>query len=162
VQFKLGKDAVAYFGTVRATWGTLDADGYSHAAAAPSGLTAINKLKDLTLNLDKGSADVTTRGNNGFTAEAVTLKTAEITGVMIYDPTDAGVSVILKSYFTDSVVPFAFLDGDKATAGTTGLWADCQVHKLEKGEPIDGAQTLNVTIKPTLTAVPPEWIKVGA
>ena len=59
---RIGLKAKAYFlstGT-RATWGAADANGMA-AGPAPDNLTEMTNVRDLTLNLSTGEADVTTR-----------------------------------------------------------------------------------------------------
>ena len=71
---KLGMNAKMYYLTgTRATWGAADADGI-HGGAAPSGLTELGNVRDVTLNLEQGEADVTTRSNDGWRATEPTLK----------------------------------------------------------------------------------------
>jgi len=47
-------------------------------------------VKDLTLNLEAGEADVTTRGNAGWRATVATLKDGSIEFEMVWDMADAG------------------------------------------------------------------------
>lgn len=156
----LGKDAHCYYATSRATWGSLGTDGFTHEGAAPAGLTELTNIKDLGMPINKDQADVTTRANNGWKATLPTLKDAEITFDMVYDTSDAGMVQLQKSFFTDSNIAIAVLDGAKATVGTRGFWMDCQVTKFEKQEPLDGAQMVSVALKPGYSAVAPEAVKV--
>lgn len=162
---KLGAAAKLYrlsTGT-RATWNaTLDADGFSHVGAAPAGLDEVPNCKDVTIPLEDDKADASTRGNNGFKAYLQGLTDAAITISMIYDPADPDLQAFLKAKMTKTPIPLAILDGDKATLGTQGLWADFAVFKFEKQEPLEGAQMVNVEIAPAYSAVGPEWVKVGA
>lgn len=50
----------------------------------------LTNVKNVTLNLQKGEADVTTRANNGWKATAATLKEGSIEFEMVWDPSDAG------------------------------------------------------------------------
>ena len=47
------------------------------------------------------------------------------------------------------------MDGAVATAGSQGLWADCQVLEFTRDEPIDDVMSVKVTVKPTYSANPP-------
>jgi hypothetical protein len=156
----LGLNARLYSATTRATWGALGTDGYTHEGAAPAGLAAINNVKDLTLPIETGEADVSTRGNNGWEASLATLKKGELTFNMVYDTGDAGMLLIQKSYFLNANLPLAVLDGDKATSGTRGIWADWMVTKFEKTENLADAQMVSVSLKPAYSAVGPEPVKV--
>jgi hypothetical protein len=65
---KLGMDAKAYYGEAGAT-----------------ATTELTNIKDLTLNLETGQADVTTRGNQGWRATIATLKDGSVEFEMIWD-----------------------------------------------------------------------------
>ncbi len=51
---------------------------------------ALNNTKDVTLSLETGEADVTTRANNGWRATVATLKEATVEFEMVWDTADAG------------------------------------------------------------------------
>lgn len=158
---KLGMNGKMYFlstGT-RATWGTADSDGINQGSA-PANLTELSNAKDVTLNLDEGEADVTTRGNNGWRATEPTLKDGSVEFEMQYDSADAGFAKILGAWLQRTVIAMAILDGDKAVAGTMGLWADFKVISFSKSEPLEEGQTVSVTIKPAYSTVAPEWVRV--
>ncbi|OQA81987.1 MAG: hypothetical protein BWY31_03485 [Lentisphaerae bacterium ADurb.Bin242] len=46
--------------------------------AGTTGATEVKNVKDLTLNLESGEADVTTRATNGWRASVATLKEASL------------------------------------------------------------------------------------
>ena len=52
--------------------------------------TELSNVKNVTLNLQKGEADVTTRANNGWKATAGTLKEGSIEFEMVWDTSDTG------------------------------------------------------------------------
>lgn len=165
---KLGLDAKIYYlsngtaGTVgsRSSWGTATL-GIS-GGAAPANLTEITSARNVTPTINKGQADVSTRGNNGWKATLGTLKDASLELEAIYDMTDLGQLLLVQSFFTNANVPIAALDGSKSTVGVYGLWADWQVVDLNKGEPLEEGQTATYTLKPGLSSVAPEWVKVTA
>lgn len=156
-------DAKMYFlstGT-RVTWGTADSDGI-HEGAAPSSLTELDNVRDVSLNLEVGEADVTTRGNNGWRAFEPTLKDGGVEFEMIHDPADAGYAALLGAWLNGTTIALAVLDGDKATADVTGLWADFKVMNFSKTEPLEEGQKVSVTVKPGKSDVAPEWVRVTA
>ena len=158
----LGLDAKLYYLStgVRATWGTATAG--IHTAAAPSNLAEIESVRDVTVNIEKGEADVSTRGNNGWKANLGTLKDGSIDVVAIWDKEDAALLAVLSAFLTNANIAIAALDGAEDVVGTQGLWADMQVMNFTKGEPLEEGQTVNFTLKPALTSVAPEWVKVSA
>lgn len=150
-----------YLGTgTRTTWGTANSDGI-HEGAAPSSLTEMGNVRDVTLNLEEGEADVTTRANNGWRATEPTLKEGSIEFEMVYDPADAGFAKILGCWLNRTVIAVAILDAAKDVAGTMGLWADFKVISFSKSEPLEEGQMVSVTIKPAYSTVAPEWVKVS-
>lgn len=159
---KLGFNARLYYlgsGT-RATWGAADSDGV-HVGAAPASLAIVSGVRDNTATLEKGEADVTTRDNDGWEATQTTLKKASIEFDLIYDPTKASHKALLKSYLSSTTIAIAALDGDKATAGVEGLWADFVVTTFTKAEQLQEGQSVSVTLKPALSDVPPEWVRTS-
>jgi len=71
--FILGKDAKLYHGP---------------AGSTPS--TEMSNVRDVTLTLEAGEADVTTRANSGWRATAPTLRECTCEFEMVWDPADAG------------------------------------------------------------------------
>lgn len=156
-----GMDAKAYYlstGT-RATWGTADSAGV-HQGSAPANLVELTNIKDLSLNLDQGEYDSTTRGNAGWRATEPTLKDGSVEFEMEYDATDAGFTAILSAWLNRTAIAMAILDGNKATATVMGLWADFKVTGFSKVEALEEGQKVSVTLKPTYSTVAPEWVRV--
>ncbi len=161
----LGMNAKVYiisdWDTARSSWG--DDDGFGYAAGpAPSELDAeIDTVNDtVDTSLTRGQANATTRGNNGWKATLGTLKDAEVRFKCVYDFTNLGFTVLMQVYSLGVNVAVAVLDGDKDNAGTAGIWADWQVVSAVKSEPMEEVQTVEFTLKPALTDVPPELVYV--
>jgi hypothetical protein len=83
--------------------------------AAGSWLELTN-TKDVTLSLEAGEADVTTRANAGWRAIVATLKEASVEFEMVWDTGDAGFGVIRDAYLGNAIVGFQILDGDSPAA----------------------------------------------
>ena len=154
MSFVIGFDAKLYYLTTgtRATW---------PGSGAPANLDEVPNVRDLTLNLSKTEADVTTRGGAGWRQIIAALKDASVEFEMVYDNADADFTAFQDSFINNTVIPCAVLDGGSATAGTQGLWADFMVTGFEQQQPLDGAVMVRVTIKPTYSSVAPEWITVA-
>jgi hypothetical protein len=156
-----GLDAKMYYlgSGVRATWGAADPDDI-HEGAAPANLTEMGNVRDLTLNLEEGEADATTRANAGWRATEPTLKEGSVEFEMVYDTSDEAFNKFFAAWNKRTAIACAILDGDKATAGTQGLWADFKVINFTKSEALEDVQLVSVTIKPAYSTVPPEWVRV--
>jgi hypothetical protein len=146
VGVKLGLDAKLYRNT-----GT-------HAAPV---WNEIKNVRDVTLNLEAGEADVTTRGNAGWRATVATLKDGSIEFDMVWDTEDDDFSAIRDAFLNHTALEFAVMDGDITTAGSQGLRATCAVTNFSRNEALEEAITVSVTVKPTFAANPPEWMTVA-
>ena len=127
--------------------------------AAAGDWAELSNVRDNTLNLEKGEADVTTRGNSGWRATVGTLKDGSVEFEMVWDPADAGFDAIQDAYFNDGLIGLAILDGAKETG--TGLVADFAVTNFSRNEPLEEAMTVNVTAKPTYSDTAPVWMENG-
>jgi len=142
---RLGLDAKLYFdpsGVGESTW------------------TEMDNVRDLTLNLETGEADVTTRGNAGWRAIVATLKNGSIEFEMVWDTEDAGFTAIKNAYFNNTFVGFAIMDGDILTPGSQGLQANFSITNFSRNEPLEEAITVNITAKPTYSTTPPAWVTI--
>lgn len=144
---KLGMDARLYRNT-----GTHDVPVW----------TELSNVKDVTLNLEKGEADVTTRANSGWKATAATLKDASIEFEMVWDTSDTGFTAIQQAYFNNTTIELAAMDGPIATAGSQGLRASMMITNFSREEPLEEAISVKVTAKPTYSVNPPTWMTVPA
>jgi hypothetical protein len=145
---KLGLNAVCYYriGGVQGTGDWLP----------------LNNLKDLTLNLESGEADVTTRGARGWRLKVATLKEASLEAEMLYDNADAGFSAIKEAYFSNRLIGILALDGLISVVGHEGLMADANVLSLTRDEKLEDALSAKVKIVPTYSTSPPQWVRTAA
>ena len=120
----------------------------------------ITNVKDLTLNLEAGEADATTRGNNGWRATLATLKDGSIEFEMIWDTADAEFTAIKDAFFNKTPVELAVLDGDVVTTDSQGLRAAMAITNFSRNEPLEEAISVSVTAKPTYSENPPAWMVV--
>src|SRR5581483_12132933 len=97
----------------------------------------MKNVKDLTLSVEAGEADATTRGNNGWKATLATLKDGSIEFEMVWDTADAGFTAIRTAFFANTPVEFAVLDGDATATGSQGLRASMAITKFNRNEPLE-------------------------
>ena len=136
--FILGKDAKIYQGTAGGALGTL---------------TEMSNVKDVTLSLESGEADVTTRANQGWRAKAATLKEGSVEFEMQWDTADAGFTAIRTAYFNNTAIGLRILDGEDGE----GLEADFSITQFSRKEPLEEAISVSVTAKVTYSTTPPTW-----
>jgi hypothetical protein len=139
----------------------LDAKLYRNTGsfASPTWNEVIN-VKDLTLNLEAGEADVTTRGNNGWRATVATLKDGSIEFEMVWDTEDMDFAAIRDTFLNRAAMEFAVMDGGIAVAGSQGLRATCMVTNFSRNESLEEAITVSVTVKPTYSVNAPIWMVI--
>jgi hypothetical protein len=120
--------------------------------------TEISNAKDVTLTVEKGQADVSTRANNGWKATAGTLKDATIDWDMVWNTSDPGFAAIKTAFMDNTVIGMAVMSGPMTEAASEGLQADCMILSFTRSEPLQEAITVKVQAKPTLSATAPSWI----
>jgi len=125
------------------------------------GWVEVKNVRDVTLNLEAGEADVTTRGNNGWRATVATLKDGSIEFEMVWDAADANFAAIRDAFLTNGAVELAVMDGDIETTGSQGLRASFMITNFSRNEPLEEAITVSVTAKPTYSDNPPQWLTVS-
>jgi hypothetical protein len=142
--FVLGKDAKIYQGTAGGELATL---------------TEMSNVRDLTLTMEAGEADVTTRANSGWRATAPTLKECTCEFEMVWNPADAGFTAIKTAYLTGGLVELAPLTGARDADGSQGPKGSFGISKFDRKEALEEAITVSVTAK---LAVWAEWVEVEA
>ena len=111
-------------------------------------------VKDVTLSLETGEADITTRANAGWRATVGTLKEASVEFEMVWDTADAGFTAIKDAFFNNAVIGLQVLDGP---AGE-GLEADFSITNFSRSEQLEEALTVSITAKVTYDGTAPAWI----
>jgi hypothetical protein len=120
----------------------------------------VSNVRDLTLNLETGEADVTTRGNNGWRATVATLKDASVEFEMVWDSEDLNFIAIRNAFLSNQPLELLVLDGIVISFTNQGLRATCMITGFSRNEPLEEAITVNVSAKPTYAGNPPTWYNV--
>ena len=121
-------------------------------------LTEMSNVKDVTLNLEAGEADVTTRGNQGWRATAPTLRECTVEFEMLWKPGDAGFESVKTAFLSSGSLRLAVLTGEKATSGTEGPLGDFSITNFSRNEPLEEGVTVSVTAK---LAEFDQWVEVA-
>jgi hypothetical protein len=137
----------------------LDAKLYRNTGTIGSSLwTVVDNVRDVTLNLETGEADVTTRGNDGWRATIGTLKDASIEFEMVWDTEDGNFTAFKDAFFLGMPIELLVADGSMGAAGAQGLRAVCRIINFTRSEALEEAITVSVTAKPTYSVSPPSWL----
>ena len=148
-EFLLGMNAKIYFGA---------------SGEALSALSEMSNVKDLTLNLEAGEADVTTRATSGWRATAPTLRECTAEFDMQWKPGDSGFVAIKTAFLNAGTIRLAVLTGAKSAddvtpvTGTEGPLGDFSITNFSRSEPLEEGVSVSVTAK---LAVFDEWIEDG-
>lgn len=127
------------------------------AGGALATLTEMGNVKDVTLNLEAGEADVTTRSNQGWRATAPTLRECTAEFEMLWKPGDAGFDAVKQAFLTAGTLRLAVLTGARDAAGSEGPMGDFSITNFSRSEPLEEGVTVSVTAK---LAVFDEWVEV--
>ena len=138
--YYLGKDAKMYYGDALL-------DGSESADVAEVDWTEATNVKNVSIDLSKAEADVTTRANTGWRALVGTLKEMSVEFEMVYKDSDAFLTAIKNAYIDDTEISMLVLTGDEDTAGHQGPAANFNVVDFSRGEDLEDAIVHNVTLK---------------
>ncbi len=120
--------------------------------AGATAATEVKNVKDLTLNLESGEADVTTRATKGWKASVATLKEASLEFGILYDTEDADFAAFQAAYFGNTPIALFVTDGNGS-----GLDADWSITGFSMEQNLEEAVTVSVTAKPTASTRAPTW-----
>lgn len=123
----------------------------------------LSNVRDVSLNMNKSTADITTRAGNGWRQVIGVLKDGSVEFEMVWDLADAGFQNMSEAYFQDRAIYLAVMDGDAANATTgyriQGLYSPFSVIDLSRSEGLEEALIASVTVQPTfVSGYDPEWV----
>ena len=107
----------------------------------------LTNCRDVTIALESGESDVTTRASLGFREMVPTLHSGAIDFEMVADPTDQGYIDFKTAWLARQILGIRFLD--KVQPDGSGFEGDYCIFKFSRAEPVDGVQMISVSIKPT-------------
>lgn len=121
----------------------LDAKAF-RGPAGEKATVEMKNIKDLSLSLESGDADITTRKAAGWRMSVATLKEASIEFEMLYDTEDEDFKAISGAYFNNTPLALFILDGSGS-----GLDCDVSITGLSMEQALEEAISVSVTAKPT-------------
>jgi hypothetical protein len=146
----LGMNAKLYRAAALLT-GTDDTD------ASGASWDEIANVRDVTLNLETGEADVTTRANSGWKQTLPTLKDGSVEFEMVWDTNDPDFAAIRDAWLNNDEIALAVMDGPIASAGQ-GLVSNFAITNFSRTEPLEDAIKVSVTAKPSSFS---QWYIIG-
>jgi len=135
----------------------MNAKAYQGAAGAVlSALSEMSNVKDVSLSLEAGEADVTTRANSGWRASAATLRECTAEFEMLWKPGDPAFQALKRAFLTSGTVRMAFLTGAVDGEDAEGPVGDFSIPKFNRNEPLEEGVSVPVTAK---LAVFDKWLE---
>lgn len=119
----------------------------------------VENVRDVTLNLETGEADVTTRANDGWKQTLATLKDGSVEFEMVWDTDDDIFESIKDAWLNNQELAGAVMSGDIETAGEEGLVSNFTVTNFSRSEPLEDAIKVSVTLKPSSQS---QWYTVAS
>lgn len=119
-------------------------------------------VRDLTLNLEKGEADATTRGAGGWEQILAGLKKASVDFEIVWDKASADFTAFKDAFFNGTTVECAVLDGVANTNGTSGLRSDMAVIAFNRNEQLQQAVNAGIKMRPGYSSTAPSWMIVSS
>ena len=119
----------------------------------------MSNVRDVTLNLEAGEADITTRANSGWKATAPTLRECTCEFEMVWKPGDDGFDAVKAAFLSSGLVELAVLDQARETTGAQGPKGSFSITSFSRKEALEEAITVSVTAK---LAEFDEWVTVAA
>lgn len=124
----------------------------------------LGPVRNESVRLSKALADVTDRRADGWRLRLATLKDAEISLQLIYDPADADFAEFETAFFNDSQIVIWFADGDVSESGDyQGLLAAFEISQFEMPRDLEEGALVDVTLVPNLDSADdaaPTWHEV--
>jgi hypothetical protein len=122
----------------------------------------IKNVVDLSLPLEKDSANVSTRGTGSWKAEIGTMKSGGFDFNIVWDTEDPHFADLFDSFLNGTPLELAVMDGPITTHGSQGLRGEFEVMKFNRNEKLAEAITADISIKLTYFPLdPPNWLVVA-
>ena len=134
----------------------MNAGLYQGVAGVTMPSTEVTHVRDVTLTLEAGEADVTTRGNGGWRATAPTLRECTVEFQLVWKPGDAVFEAIKDAFLGGNLVGLAVLDQKISEPGAQGVWGDFAITGFSRSEALEEAITADVTAKLSIFR---EWVE---
>lgn len=177
--FVLGIDCAIYYLAAADRAAAFPVNNFALEAIPAAGkITEIAYTRDVTLNLDKNLADLSSRASGGWTQQVSSLKNASIDFQILWRPDDAVFAELLGRYLDGCPLCMFIMDGEVVWGGSatvanatsclgvspyivSGLYADFTVNTFSRGEPLQEGVTADVNIVPTVGAIRPQWFQIN-
>lgn len=115
----------------------------------------IEIVSDASRESSYDEADVTVRGSGKKRRYEPTLEAESITFTILEVEDDADFLALLDAKENRTAIEILWVSGDRTVAGHPFVQDHYKIFGWTEGEPLNGATTINVTIKPCWSSVAP-------
>ena len=129
------------------------------AGSLPNSLTLLPNVRNVNIPQKYSEADFSSR-KSGTKLFGLALEEMAVEIEVPYDPEDFTYATLRAAYMSKSVIPLAIMGGPLVT-GVDGRWADFVVTDFPLDQPFEKEQIVKCTVKPTASAVAPQWVQVA-
>jgi len=120
-------------------------DGSSNTAADVT-RNEITGIRDVTVNLQSGTADFSSRGNGIRRSRRASIQDWEVTFQIVYDTSDTQFQALLDAYIAGNEVALLFFDGPEGTADNEGFAGNWAITSFTRNEPFETEVIVDVTV----------------
>jgi hypothetical protein len=113
----------------------------------------IGNVRDLTTPLEKGEADMTTRGAQGWEIVRATLKSGSVDFNILYDPEDDDYTYFESAFMDNTFADIAVCDDEG-----NGIRFVGDVFNFNRNEQLREAVSIDVSVRPSDPDNPPEVV----
>jgi hypothetical protein len=114
-----------------------------HGVAGTTASSEMGNVRDVTLTMEAGPADVTTRANFGWRATAPTLRECTCEFEMVWNAADAGFTAVKNAFLASALIALKILD----KLGGQGPDGDFAITSFSRKEALEEAIIVSVTAK---------------
>lgn len=110
--------------------------------------TELTQAQEVTISRERTEITAPSRGST-FEKVLVGLKKVGVDIKLLRDNTNASQIILDAAYEAGTTIFMAFADGPIATTGTRYVKVEVLVTKFAEGEPLEGAATIDMMVKPS-------------
>jgi len=121
----------------------------------------VTPVRDLSLNLETGEADGSSRGGGGWRQVLAGLKDGSVEFELVWESGDADFEAFRDAWLNQTLIDCWVLDGGSATSGSQGLRAEFSVTNFSRNEPLEEVLTAQVSMRPGVSSNAPSWDEVA-
>jgi hypothetical protein len=130
---------------------------YNSGSYGTPSWNAITTISDETLQVERGKADMSTRGTGGWKAYRGTLKDFTLEFDIKVTASDTAFAALQSAFINGTQLDMAATDLPIASSGAQGPRAYMEVESIQRKEPLEDAQVYSIKMYIGYNTTPPTW-----